>query len=98
MPWIGLVRLTLTGTHSYQCGFTLAQLADGVTRGGQLSCARYEQLGGVQGALTRQADAASRSVSPRRSRWARGCCAGRRGGCGRGGRAQFGTGFRDQIC
>lgn len=38
--------------------FTLAQLAEGVTRGGQLSPRRYEQIGGVQGALTRQADAA----------------------------------------
>ena len=38
--------------------FTLAQLADGIGRGGQLSEARYEQLGGVQGALTREADAA----------------------------------------
>jgi Novel STAND NTPase 1 len=36
----------------------LVQLAEGVGRGGQLSVARYEQLGGVQGALTRQADAA----------------------------------------
>jgi hypothetical protein len=38
--------------------FTLAQLADGVSRGGQLSGARYDQLGGVQGALTHQATAA----------------------------------------
>lgn len=38
--------------------FTLAQLADGITRGGRLSAARYRQLAGVQGALTRQADAA----------------------------------------
>jgi hypothetical protein len=38
--------------------FTLAQLADGVGRGGQLSATRYDQLGGVQGALTSQADAA----------------------------------------
>src|SRR3954469_21258784 len=38
--------------------YTLAQLADGVTRGGRLSAARYEQLGGVQGALSGQADAA----------------------------------------
>ncbi|MGH3875366.1 MAG: WD40 repeat domain-containing protein, partial [Pseudonocardiaceae bacterium] len=38
--------------------FTLAQLAEGVTRGGRLSRARYDQLGGVQGALTRQADTA----------------------------------------
>ncbi|HSZ30145.1 MAG TPA: WD40 repeat domain-containing protein, partial [Pseudonocardiaceae bacterium] len=38
--------------------FTLAQLAEGVSRGGQLSIARYEQLGGVPGALARQADVA----------------------------------------
>ncbi|MGH3869770.1 MAG: TIR domain-containing protein [Pseudonocardiaceae bacterium] len=38
--------------------FTLARLADGVGRGGQLSAARYEQLGGVQGALTHQAELA----------------------------------------
>ncbi|MGH3808067.1 MAG: TIR domain-containing protein [Pseudonocardiaceae bacterium] len=38
--------------------FTLAQLAAGVSRGGQLSGARYDQLGGVRGALTRQAEAA----------------------------------------
>ena len=38
--------------------FTLEQLAEGVGRGGQLSAGRYEQLGGVQGALIRQADAA----------------------------------------
>src|SRR5262249_31148181 len=38
--------------------FTLAQLAEGVTRGDQLSARRYEQIGGVRGALSRQADAA----------------------------------------
>ncbi|MGH3810151.1 MAG: TIR domain-containing protein, partial [Pseudonocardiaceae bacterium] len=38
--------------------FTLAQLADGVCRGGMLSATQYERLGGVQGALTCQADAA----------------------------------------
>jgi hypothetical protein len=38
--------------------FTLARLADGVDRGGELSMARYEQLGGVQGALVEQANAA----------------------------------------
>ena len=38
--------------------FTLAQLADGVGRGGHLSSTRYDQLGGVQSALTCQADAA----------------------------------------
>ena len=38
--------------------YTLAQLADGVSRGGRLSTARYEQLGEVRGVLARQADAA----------------------------------------
>ncbi|MGH3912982.1 MAG: toll/interleukin-1 receptor domain-containing protein, partial [Pseudonocardiaceae bacterium] len=38
--------------------FTLAELADGIGRHGQLSAAHYDHLGGVQGALTRQADAA----------------------------------------
>ncbi len=38
--------------------FTLAQLAENSGRGDELSSARYEQLGGVQGALTLQADAA----------------------------------------
>ncbi|HWM59994.1 MAG TPA: TIR domain-containing protein [Pseudonocardia sp.] len=38
--------------------YALTQLAEGVGRGGQLSMARYEDIGGVQGALTRQADAA----------------------------------------
>src|SRR3954451_21165459 len=38
--------------------YTLAQLADGVARGGRLSTTRYEQLGGVGGVLAGQADAA----------------------------------------
>src|SRR4051794_36091125 len=38
--------------------YTLAQLTDGVAHGGRLSAARYEELGGVQGALAGQADAA----------------------------------------
>jgi type II secretory pathway pseudopilin PulG len=38
--------------------YTLAQLTDGVTRGDCISTTRYDQLGGVQGALVRQADAA----------------------------------------
>ena len=38
--------------------FTLAQLSDGVGRGGQLSAQRYDQIGGVRGALTSQAQAA----------------------------------------
>ncbi|MGB6161569.1 MAG: hypothetical protein WBF75_03125 [Pseudonocardiaceae bacterium] len=43
--------------------FTLARLADGVGRGGQLSAARYEQLEGVQGALTHQAELALADAS-----------------------------------
>src|SRR4051812_12249010 len=38
--------------------YTLEKLADGVTRGGRLSATRYEELGGVRGALALQADAA----------------------------------------
>ena len=38
--------------------FTLQQLADGLTRGGALTHRRYTEIGGVQGALQRQADAA----------------------------------------
>jgi WD40 repeat protein len=57
-----LVTQLVTDTDSGEAlpllAFTLAQLADGVSRGGELSRARYEQLGRVQGALVRQADAA----------------------------------------
>ena len=53
-----LVEDTDSGEALPLLAFTLAQLADGITRGGRLSSARYDQLGGVQGALTRQADAA----------------------------------------
>ncbi|MGH3755118.1 MAG: WD40 repeat domain-containing protein [Pseudonocardiaceae bacterium] len=57
-----LVARLVTDTDSGEAlpllAFTLAQLADGVSRGGRLSQQRYEQLGGVQGALTRQADTA----------------------------------------
>ncbi|MGH3772030.1 MAG: WD40 repeat domain-containing protein, partial [Pseudonocardiaceae bacterium] len=53
-----LVEDTDSGEALPLLAFTLAQLAEGVTRGGSLSSTRYEQLGGVQGALSRQADAA----------------------------------------
>jgi energy-coupling factor transporter ATP-binding protein EcfA2 len=53
-----LVADTESGEALPLLAFTLAQLAEGVSRGGHLSGARYEQLGRVQGALTRQADAA----------------------------------------
>ncbi len=53
-----LVDDTASGEALPLLAFTLAQLAENVTRGGRLSSTRYDQLGGVQGALTRQADAA----------------------------------------
>ncbi len=53
-----LVDDTAGGEALPLLAFTLAQLADGITRGGRLSRTRYDQLGGVQGALSRQADAA----------------------------------------
>ena len=57
-----LVTRLITDTDSGEAlpllAYALAELADGVTRGGTLLTSRYEQIGGVQGALTRQADAA----------------------------------------
>ncbi len=53
-----LAEDTSSGEALPLLAFTLAQLAEGITRGGRLSGARYDQLGGVQGALIRQADAA----------------------------------------
>ncbi|MGH3710303.1 MAG: TIR domain-containing protein [Pseudonocardiaceae bacterium] len=57
-----LVTRLVTDTDSGEAlpllAFTLSELAEGVRRGGQLSTARYDQLGGVQGALTRQANTA----------------------------------------
>ncbi|MBV9142433.1 MAG: TIR domain-containing protein [Pseudonocardiales bacterium] len=53
-----LVEDTDSGEALPLLAFTLAQLAEGVGRGGQLSRERYDQLGGVQGALTRQAEQA----------------------------------------
>jgi hypothetical protein len=58
-----LVADTDSGEALPLLAFTLAQLADGTSRSGQLSGARYDQLGGVQGALTRQADAALADAS-----------------------------------
>jgi WD40 repeat protein len=53
-----LVADTDSGEALPLLAFTLAQLANGVGRGGRLSQHRYDELGGVRGALTRQADAA----------------------------------------
>ena len=58
----GLVAQLVADTDSGEAlpllAYTLAQLADGVGRGGRLLASRYQQLGGVQGTLTRSADAA----------------------------------------
>jgi WD40 repeat protein len=57
-----LVAQLVTDTDSGEAlpllAFTLARLAQGITRGGRLSPQRYKELGGVQGALARQADEA----------------------------------------
>ncbi|MGH3696956.1 MAG: TIR domain-containing protein [Pseudonocardiaceae bacterium] len=53
-----LVADTERGEALPLLAFTLAQLAHEVGRGGRLSSHRYDELGGVQGALTRQAEAA----------------------------------------
>jgi WD40 repeat protein/energy-coupling factor transporter ATP-binding protein EcfA2 len=62
-----LVRRLVEDTESGEAlpllAFTLAELAEGVGRGGQLSPQRYEQLGGVEGALTHQADVALAEAS-----------------------------------
>ncbi|MCP2244508.1 nSTAND1 domain-containing NTPase [Lentzea aerocolonigenes] len=49
------------GTALPLLAFTLARLSDGVGRGGKLSSARYDALGGVRGALLEEADAALRA-------------------------------------
>jgi hypothetical protein len=53
-----LVAETDSGEALPLLAYALAQLADGVERGGRLLTSRYEQLGGVRGALARQADTA----------------------------------------
>ncbi|MGH3683705.1 MAG: TIR domain-containing protein, partial [Pseudonocardiaceae bacterium] len=58
-----LVGDTDSGEALPLLAFTLAQLAEGIGRGGQLSQRRYEQLGGVRGALTHQADEALAEAS-----------------------------------
>ncbi|MGY1703788.1 TIR domain-containing protein [Geodermatophilus sp. SYSU D00697] len=58
----GLVSRVVADTDGGEAlpllAYTLAELAHGVRRGGRLLMSRYEQLGGVQGAISRQADAA----------------------------------------
>ena len=53
-----LVADTGSGEALPLLAFTLRQLADGLYAGGTLTLARYRELGGVRGALTRHADAA----------------------------------------
>ncbi|MGH3885280.1 MAG: TIR domain-containing protein [Pseudonocardiaceae bacterium] len=53
-----LVADTDSGEALPLLAFTLRQLADGLPVGGALSLSRYRDLGGVQGALARHADAA----------------------------------------
>ncbi len=57
-----MVDDTSTGDALPLLAFTLEQLAEGIHRGGELSLARYRQLDGVQGALTRQAQIALRNA------------------------------------
>jgi hypothetical protein len=58
-----MVTDTASGDALPLLAFTLEQLATGLPRGAALSPQRYDQLGGVQGALTRQADAALAEAS-----------------------------------
>lgn len=58
-----LVDDTGTGDALPLLAFTLEQLAVDVRRGGELSAARYQQLGKVQGALIRQADTALQNAT-----------------------------------
>jgi WD40 repeat protein len=53
-----LVTDTETGDALPFLAFVLEQLARGIVRGGELSRQRYDELGGVRGALLHQADAA----------------------------------------
>ena len=57
-----LIEDTNSGDALPLLAFNLAQLADGISRSGRLSNARYEQLGEVPGTLTRQADTALADV------------------------------------
>ncbi|MGW6194809.1 nSTAND1 domain-containing NTPase [Kribbella sp. NPDC055110] len=58
-----MVDDTSSGDALPLLAFTLEQLSDGVRRGGELSVTRYQQLGGVRGALTKQAEIALRNAA-----------------------------------
>ncbi|MEV6235878.1 TIR domain-containing protein [Lentzea sp. NPDC051838] len=53
-----MVSDTGDGTALPLLAYTLAELSEGVRRGGRLSAGRYDALGGVRGALLEQANAA----------------------------------------
>jgi hypothetical protein len=63
----GLVERMVTGTGSGEAlpllAFVLQQLADGLEAGDELTLERYEELGGVRGALARCADTALEAAS-----------------------------------
>ncbi|MGW6928579.1 nSTAND1 domain-containing NTPase [Lentzea sp. NPDC054927] len=58
-----MIEDTGDGTALPLLAFTLAELSDGVRRGGKLSATRYDALGGVRGALVKEADAALKASS-----------------------------------
>jgi WD40 repeat protein len=58
-----MVADTGTGEALPLLAYTLAELAEGVRHGGRLSATRYDQLGGVRGALVKQADTALAEAS-----------------------------------
>ena len=78
----GLVARLVADTEGGEAlpllAYTLEQLVEGVGRGGRLLSSRYDQLGGVQGTLTRQADAALAEATAVGGRGPdgvlRGCC------------------------
>ena len=58
-----IVEDTGTGDALPLLSFALARLSDGVGRGGRLTATRYQEVGGVRGALTSQADDALTAAS-----------------------------------
>lgn len=58
-----MIEDTGDGTALPLLAYTLAQLSDGLRRGGTLSSQRYDALGGVRGALLQQADSALRATT-----------------------------------
>ncbi|WP_198287015.1 TIR domain-containing protein [Frankia sp. QA3] len=63
-----MVADTGTGDALPLLAFVLAELGENVSRGGALSGARYDRLGGVRGALAHQADQALEAAARRGAR------------------------------